>query len=291
MQGNIPQPLRQRIFEEKAGCVMEIRFNVTGEERKALVRAVSEITGWAPVYKGAPGFAFVVNNYIIDRYGTLIYGDDVSEDDARSLLVELAGWGYAPENPFELTEQQITYSCDEQISDNTEDLRGYQPDDHSADESPDDTDNVVVDESPNTENTGISETLTIVVPLEGFTNNAMDNLARLIDGKAALIMKAIGAEDLPVMRTENTLRFPWFPPSSSSSKMDAYTRFINALCDLAKKQTRVTLKETAVESEKFAFRCFLLRLGFIGSEYASARKILLANLSGNGSFKSGDHKS
>lgn len=39
--------------------------------------------------------------------------------------------------------------------------------------------------------------------------------------------------------------------------------------------------------EKYAFRCFLLRLGFIGNEYKAERKILLKNLSGNSSWKNG----
>ena len=68
--------------------------------------------------------------------------------------------------------------------------------------------------------------------------------------------------------------------------VDAYTRFIHALCEMAKTQKRVTAQERPTKSEKYAFRCFLLRLGFIGSDFASARKVLLANLSGNGS-KSG----
>jgi hypothetical protein len=109
-------------------------------------------------------------------------------------------------------------------------------------------------------------------------------------------MKAIGAdglEGLPIIRTDSTLQFPWFPVGASSVDVDAYAHLVHALCELAKKQKRVTLKEKPVDegaSEKFAFRCFLLRLGFIGSEYASARKVLLSKLSGNGSFKSGDHK-
>jgi hypothetical protein len=59
---------------------------------------------------------------------------------------------------------------------------------------------------------------------------------------------------------------------------------------MAKTQKRVTAKEQPVENVKYAFRCFLLRLGLIGAEFASARKILLANLSGNGSFKGGSRK-
>jgi hypothetical protein len=32
---------------------------------------------------------------------------------------------------------------------------------------------------------------------------------------------------------------------------------------------------------------FLIRLGFVGDEYKTARKILLRNLSGNSAFKNG----
>jgi len=136
--------------------------------------------------------------------------------------------------------------------------------------------------------------LTIEVPLAGFTSVALDNLHRLISGKTGLIAKALGTDALPIERTADTLRFSWFPVISSHLEVDAYARFVHALCELAKKQKRVTLTEKSIDpgaSEKFAFRCFLLRLGFIGKEanIASARKILLSKLSGNGSFKSGDH--
>ena len=40
-----------------------------------------------------------------------------------------------------------------------------------------------------------------------------------------------------------------------------------------------------VENEKYAFRCFLLRLGFIGDDNKTARRILLQNLSGNSAFR------
>jgi hypothetical protein len=49
----------------------------------------------------------------------------------------------------------------------------------------------------------------------------------------------------------------------------------------------VTAKDKPVENEKFAFRVFLIRLGFVGDEYKTARKILLRNLSGNSAFKNG----
>jgi hypothetical protein len=42
-----------------------------------------------------------------------------------------------------------------------------------------------------------------------------------------------------------------------------------------------------VDNEKFAFRVFLIRLGFVGDDYKNARKILLRNLTGNSAFKNG----
>ena len=47
------------------------------------------------------------------------------------------------------------------------------------------------------------------------------------------------------------------------------------------------MKEKAVDNEKYAFRCFLLRLGFIGADYKTDRKILLKNLEGSSAFKNG----
>ena len=53
----------------------------------------------------------------------------------------------------------------------------------------------------------------------------------------------------------------------------------------AKESRRVTAKEHAVENKKYYFRCFLFRLGLIGPEYKSARKILLKNLEGSSTFR------
>lgn len=50
--------------------------------------------------------------------------------------------------------------------------------------------------------------------------------------------------------------------------------------------TRKIKEETNMKIE-YAFRCFLLRLGFIGSEYKKERKILLKNLTGSSAFKNG----
>lgn len=129
--------------------------------------------------------------------------------------------------------------------------------------------------------------LTIEMPLEGYTEENIINLEKLIASKTSLIKKAIGANALPIERTETTLKFPWFSFGTSGEEADAYSRLVSALYAAAKEQKRVTAKDKDVENEKFAFRVFLIRLGFVGDEYKSARKILLRNLSGNSAFKNG----
>ena len=129
--------------------------------------------------------------------------------------------------------------------------------------------------------------LTIEMPLEGFTDRAFENLERLIASKASLIKKSICSDSLLVERTDKTLKFAWFSFDSDGDTVDAYSRFISALCTAAKQQKRVTARDKPVDNEKFAFRVFLIRLGFVGENYKSSRKILLKNLSGNSAFKNG----
>ena len=128
--------------------------------------------------------------------------------------------------------------------------------------------------------------LTIQMPREGFSPEKLDNLRKLVASKATLIKKVIAAEQLPIVENGETLDFPWFTVDATADEVTAFSHLVSKLCDMAKNQARVTATERPVENMKYAFRCFLLRLNFIGPEYATSRKILLRNLSGNGSIKS-----
>lgn len=88
---------------------------------------------------------------------------------------------------------------------------------------------------------------------------------------------------------ENFISFPWFSKVESKEAM-IYTKFITAICEMTMKQKRITAKPTENENEKYAFRCFLLRLGFIGDEYKADRKLLLSKLNGSSAFKNGAKK-
>ena len=151
----------------------------------------------------------------------------------------------------------------------------------------DDTTEAQADDAEPAEETDGPESLTISMPKDGFTDDAIANLKHLVESKATLIKKALGAENLTITVEDDKISFPWFAGFPAPEEISAYAKFIGRLCVMAKTQKRVTAKDKAVDNDKYAFRCFLLRLGFIGDEYKADRKILLSKLSGSSAFKSG----
>lgn len=127
----------------------------------------------------------------------------------------------------------------------------------------------------------------ISMPKHLFTDGSLENLKALIAAKGNLIKKALGVNDLPLKVTDTKVSFPWFPATPTPDEMKAYNTFICKLCEMAWNRKRITATEKPTDNEKYAFRCFLLRLGFIGAEYKPARKILLRNLAGSSAFRSG----
>ena len=130
----------------------------------------------------------------------------------------------------------------------------------------------------------------ISLPRSRFTDNSLENLRAILTAKGGLIQKALGVRSLPMEVTEEKVSFPWFSEMPTPEELSAYEMFICKLCEMAGNQKRITAKEKAVDNEKYAFRCFLLRLGFIGTEHKQTRKILLRNLTGSSAFKDGQPK-
>jgi hypothetical protein len=128
------------------------------------------------------------------------------------------------------------------------------------------------------------------MPRSIFTDSNLENLKALVAAKGNLISKALGVTNLPIEVNEHKVEFLWFPGHPTPDELNTYTHFISKLCDMARNQKRVTAKGKDVDNEKYAFRCFLLRLGFIGDEYKVARKILLRNFTGSAAFKNGPAK-
>jgi hypothetical protein len=223
---------------------MKINYNVTGEQRKELVKAIGAILQVKPVYMKMPTCAYEIGDITVNKEGTLLCDDDAkAERIAHNLIAD----GFtAAENQEPATEKAAP-----------------------------------------TEEVDAPDSLTISMPKDGFTDEAIANLKHLVESKATLIKKALGAEDLPITVEDDKISFPWFSGFPAPEEISAYAKFIGRLCGMAKTQNRVTAKDKTVDNDKYAFRCFLLRLGFIGAEYKADRKILLKNLTGSSAFKGG----
>ena len=74
------------------GKVMNtLDYNVSGEKRKRLVRAMSEILGEDAVYQGAPSFAYQVDDYTVSRNGLVTCPDTATREEIIQVGWDTAG--------------------------------------------------------------------------------------------------------------------------------------------------------------------------------------------------------
>jgi len=72
-----------------------------------------------------------------------------------------------------------------------------------------------------------------------------------------------------------------------AGQLKSYIQLCLALSQMAKEAKGSSPKPQQNENPKYAMRTWLLRLGFIGEEFATAREFLTKRLSGDASFRSG----
>jgi len=161
----------------------------------------------------------------------------------------------------------------------------------------------------------------VTLPMAGHNGVTLRNLVNIIASKEKLIFKALGiderfafkqefvnrinqvrlktAEDFHeiaasyggdkaspgIAFTKDSISFRWFAASLSPEHIKTYIQFAQAVNRQALAQKHSTPRVTKGENEKYIFRVWLLRLGFIGDEYKAARKLLLGRLDGNSAFK------
>ena len=72
-----------------------------------------------------------------------------------------------------------------------------------------------------------------------------------------------------------------------AGQLKAYIQLCLALSQMAKEVRTASPKPQQNENPKYAMRTWLLRLGFIGEEFATAREVLTRRLAGDASFRHG----
>lgn len=233
----------------------QYHYNLSSSGRKPLIETISQLLDKPAIYQGAPSFSYVIGDYTVDCNGVLSCNGSVRPEAVTTLIEDLRERGFVAETATDETKPAETATSG-----------------NMADTVPDDA---------------APDQLTVEIPDSGFTPEAQENLKKIVASKATLLRQALGTDNLSIVELDGKIAFPWFTLHGLDGEADAYSRLVAAICEMAKKQKRVTATEKASENEKFDMRLFLVRLGFIGDEYKAARKILLRNLAGNSSWKSG----
>lgn len=211
---------------------MELNYEMKGAERKKLVKAIEDFTGYKAKYLGMPSVAYEIGAFIVSKEGTVTSDKDENLEDLEKILAGDYG---------------IDLQQREQVA-----VQG----------------------------------LTVAIPRDKVD---LAKLNKILENKGDLIKKALGITSLEIKEDEEKVSFPWFENIDNEHLM-TYTKFIAALCRMSINAKRINESSKEVVNEKYAFRCFLLRLGFIGDEFKKDRKVLLEKLSGSSAFRNGGHE-
>lgn len=226
---------------------MTIHFEGASERRKELVQAFAEATGAESKYLGAPRFDYQVGGYIIHKDGSVDADDLMDAKEIGLTLHALRAKGF--------------------IATNSE--WGQMEEAPAEKELP--------------ESIRHEDGIALSFSKEGLSAESIANVRKLIAAKAPLIKLALELDELPIEEEDDKLTFTWLPITAPHEMVEATAQLLAAILKLVKRLKRVTVVERETDNPRYTFRCFLLRLGFIGDEYRTTRKYLMKGMPGNGS--------
>ena len=239
---------------------MKANYNLTGTKRKELVHAIEEITGDKAQYMRMPTCAYEIGDITVDKDGGVSCSD---EEKMQMVMKALNEKGFTAEEDAETKQPEQAETTDQEAATEQEPTTEEEKETAEDEQEP---------------------ALTISLPLASANVGILRNL---ISAKESLIKKALGITDTRINITDEKIEFPWFDWELTPEETNAYMLFLTQLCKLSKELKHASSKPVETDNEKYAFRTWLLRMGFIGPDFKAARKILLKNLSGSSAFRNG----
>lgn len=218
--------------------------------RKELVASLTELLNEKPRYCFAPTFAYEFTLCSVDKSAVIHLVPSLNKAAAERLATALAQQGFDGTVCEAAESSEIETAC----------------------------------EADSLESAALAS---VTISKRKLSEETLPRLEAVIAGKASLLRKALGTAELKIVPTDTGYAFPWFQIESSEEEMVVYQTLVEKLAAFASQLKRVSATDKPAPNERYAFRCFLLRLGFIGREYKIHRNILLRNLDGNSAFKSG----
>ena len=301
---------------------MTINCNVTGNERKRLAQVLGEILSIEPVYMKAPTFAYVLDDYSIDKDGAISCPESAMPVAVAQIVAKLSDEGFTPEigevepafadesaentAPAEIPAEtpNVAPEAEPEVQPEMEAVeatKGQQTPDVTAseeasaetdqpnEEAPVDEDQSDNNQDKSSESGTSAETddtkLTISIPRAKLPDDAMMRLRAIVSNKEELFKRALLADALPIEVTEDEVSFPWFTLTGIGGEAEAYAQFITYLCKMAVEQKRVQDKPYDGDNDRFAMRIFMVRMGMKGKQFDLARKLMRKHLAGNSGWR------
>lgn len=237
-----------------------MKMKTNAENRKAVVKAVSEILGIPSKYLGVPSCNFQVGDCIIDRAGT------VETEDEKTAGIVLAGLierGYADAPETEENKVMIGFPAEGMTALNLKNLIFLM---HSR--------QYLINQSIGEKNFSIPDGL-----VEELEENGDVTIEGLEDSLKAFADETRG---IAVSSEKITFRFPY---TEDAVKVKAWTDLASAMVRQVKEQKRIDSEERIEENEKYYMRIWLLRIGFGGRDMKESRNMLMENLKGHSAFR------
>lgn len=229
-------------------------FRITGIERKEVAQIIAKETSQVSTYAGPPSFAYLIGNMSIDRSGMI---NAPVDKELENILIVLSKNGVISDGAFNITMK---------------------------------------------EHTGVSlrNLVNIISSKEKLLNRALGRKGEIIPGvlvEAVNAASIVGVEDFAITIeglesgginfdfNNMVIKYGFYNSDINGDKLKAYEALSILIDEQSKKLKHASFRQKEVDNDKYAMRCWLLRLGMIGDEYKTSRKILLEKLTGNSSFR------
>lgn len=280
------------------------------EDRREMVRALSERLQTPAVYMRTPNYAFQIGSLTVNRDGSIASEDEALLESLRPMLIE-RGWldSEPEEQPATTAEEnsEAEGTAGEVHSDAEGDPKGAYDEQIVAEDDPDDLP---------------VEQVVITTPLTDWTVPQLTNLLRTLYARQYLLNRMMQGETLyiegPVVEeiTDNppadaadfkarvqraaedgrvrgiafeggklSFSTPYCP--GEPTRWMVYSKLLDGILHSARYAKRISIRhQVTPENEKYYANSWLMRMGFGGSEHRELRRVLLRHLNGYAAFKS-----
>lgn len=130
----------------------------------------------------------------------------------------------------------------------------------------------------------VPERLSIAVPADMLSEVERERLVEFVAARQDVLRAGLRLDEVRVEEDSGKLVFAWFPYTGAHEDVAAYQVFVEQLLALVRSLKRVVRVDSRVSNDRYAWRCFLLRLGLIGPEFRAVRRVLMRGVPGSSAY-------